>query len=156
MADNPNLRIQEQFVTAVFAGDTDTVRSLCAPEFALLCADLRTLATGYQQSFDFWYRQAAILRPAVLEVRYEAFVAGFEAGVRELAGFLEVPWNDAMLEPAAHARAKGFISTPSYSQVVQGINQKAVGRWKAYERELASIEPILRPSLQRWSYPGPA
>lgn len=35
MIENPNLRIQEQFVTAVFAGDTDTVRSLCAPEFAL-------------------------------------------------------------------------------------------------------------------------
>ena len=35
MTDNPNLHIQEQFVTAVFAGDADTVRSLCAPEFAL-------------------------------------------------------------------------------------------------------------------------
>jgi ketosteroid isomerase-like protein len=35
MTENPNLRIQEQFVTAVFAGDADTVRSLCAPEFEL-------------------------------------------------------------------------------------------------------------------------
>lgn len=35
MADNPNLRIQEQFVTAVFAGDADTIRALCAPEFEL-------------------------------------------------------------------------------------------------------------------------
>ena len=35
MTDNPNLRIQQQFVTAVFAGDTDTIRALCTPDFAL-------------------------------------------------------------------------------------------------------------------------
>jgi ketosteroid isomerase-like protein len=35
MSDNPNLRIQEQFVAAVFAGDADTIRSLCAPELEL-------------------------------------------------------------------------------------------------------------------------
>ena len=35
MTDNPNLRIQEQFVSAVLAGDADTIRSLCAPEFEL-------------------------------------------------------------------------------------------------------------------------
>ena len=35
MTDNSNLRIQEQFVSAVLAGDADTIRSLCAPEFEL-------------------------------------------------------------------------------------------------------------------------
>lgn len=123
-----------------------------APEFALLCADLATLANGYQRAFDFWYEQVAILGPSVLEVRYEEFVANFEQGVRELVEFLDLPWHDAMLAPAEHARAKGFISTPSYSQVVQSVNQKAVGRWRAYERELAPILPILQPSLQRWDY----
>lgn len=123
-----------------------------APEFALLCADLRTLANGYQRSFDFWYAQAELLKPTVLEVRYERFVSDFESHVRTLVEFLEIPWSDAMLAPAAHARAKGFISTPSYSQVVQPVNQKAVGRWTAYECELAPALPILQPSLQRWGY----
>jgi tetratricopeptide (TPR) repeat protein len=125
-----------------------------APEFALLCADLNTLAQGYVRSFDFWYREVQMLKPAVLEVRYEEFVAGFEDGVRQLAEFLELPWHDAMLAPAEHARAKGFISTPSYSQVVQAVNRKAVGRWKSYERELAPAVAILQPCLQRWSYPA--
>src|SRR5690606_23207921 len=56
------------------------------------------------------------------------------------------------LAPAEHARAKGYISTPSYSQVVQPVNQKAVGRWRAYERHLAPIIPRLQPYLQRWGY----
>jgi ketosteroid isomerase-like protein len=35
MTDNPNLVIQERFVAAVLAGDTDTIHALCAPEFEL-------------------------------------------------------------------------------------------------------------------------
>jgi len=35
MTDNPNLAIQEQFVTAVFAGDAGTIEALCAPDFEL-------------------------------------------------------------------------------------------------------------------------
>ena len=35
MTGNPNLKIQEQFVSAVFAGDADTIRSLCSPDFEL-------------------------------------------------------------------------------------------------------------------------
>ena len=84
-----------------------------APHFVMLCADLQSLATGYQRSFDFWYEQAALLAPKVLELRYETFVADFEREVRALAEFLNLPWDDRMLAPAEHARAKGFISTPS-------------------------------------------
>jgi hypothetical protein len=118
----------------------------------MLCATLQSLAEGYRRSFDFWYEQAAMLSPQVLEVRYEQFVANFEQEVRAMADFLQLPWHDSMLAPAEHARAKGFISTPSYSQVVQPVNQKAVGRWRAYERHLAPIIPLLQPYLERWGY----
>ncbi|MFC4309560.1 tetratricopeptide repeat-containing sulfotransferase family protein [Steroidobacter flavus] len=123
-----------------------------APHFVMLCSDLQTLADGYRRSFDFWYEQSALLSPTVLEVRYETFVADFERGVRQIAEFLRLPWHDGMLAPAEHARAKGYISTPSYSQVVQPVNQKAVGRWRAYERHLAPVIPQLQTYLRRWDY----
>jgi len=123
-----------------------------APHFVMLCSDLQSLTDGYGRSFDFWYQQSAMLAPNVLEVRYESFVADFERGVREIAEFLRLPWHDGMLAPADHARAKGYISTPSYSQVVQPVNQKAVGRWRAYERHLAPVIPRLQTYLHRWDY----
>lgn len=123
-----------------------------APDFVLLCQDLRTLAAGYRRAFDFWFRQAAILRPRVHELRYETFVADFEASVRAIADFLELPWEDAMLEPGEHARRKGFISTPSYSEVVQPVNSRAVGRWSAYRAHFGEAIPLLRPYLERWGY----
>jgi len=124
-----------------------------APDFVLLCQNLGTLAAGYRRAFDSWFRQAAILQPEVHEVRYETFVADFEASVRRIADFLALPWTDAMLEPAEHARRKGFISTPSYSQVVQPVNTRAVGRWSAYREHFSEAIPLLQPYLERWDYP---
>jgi hypothetical protein len=123
-----------------------------APDFAMLCADMPSLTLGYRKTFDFWYEQVAMLSPRVLEVRYESFVADFPAEVRRVAEFLKLPWNPAMLEPALRARAKGYISTPSYSQVVQPVNTKSVGRWQAYRQYLEPALPVLEPYLKRWGY----
>jgi tetratricopeptide (TPR) repeat protein len=125
-------------------------------EFAWDCRDLPTLARTYRQSIDFWYQQAALLRPVLREVRYERLVADFEAEVRALAEFLDLPWVDAMLEPGAHAQRKGFIGTPSYAQVVQPVHGRAVDRWRAYGRQLAPAVPELRTCLDRWGYEAPA
>jgi hypothetical protein len=123
-----------------------------APDFAMLCADMPSLTVGYRKTFDFWYEHVALLSPLVLEVKYENLVADFAPEVRRMAEFLQLPWNDAMLAPAARARDKGYISTPSYSQVVQPVNQRAVGRWQAYRPYLEPALPVLRPYLERWGY----
>ena len=124
-----------------------------APDLVLMCRDPGTLASNYRTAFDFWYSQAALLRPASYELRYETLVADFDNQVRSLSEFLQLPWDDALLAPGAHASGKAFISTPSYSQVVQPVSSKAVGRWKNYERHFQSSLPVLAPLLQRWNYP---
>jgi hypothetical protein len=121
-------------------------------DFAWLCRDLDTLAVAYRRAFDFWYEQSALLGPSVLEIRYERFVASFEPHVRELAQFLRLPWHDAMLAPGQHALGRGFISTPSYSQVVEPVHSRSVDRWRHYERHFAPVLPQVRPYLERWGY----
>jgi Flp pilus assembly protein TadD len=123
-----------------------------APDFALLCSDLGMLATGFRKSFDFWYEQAAILKPAVLELRYEEFVSDFESHTRRLLEFLGMPWDAAVLAPGARARAKGYISTPSYSQVVKPVDRSSIGRWKPYARHFERALPQLQPYIEKWSY----
>jgi tetratricopeptide (TPR) repeat protein len=123
-----------------------------APEFALLCSDLSRLGSAYTRAFDFWYRQAEILAPKVIEICYETFVTDFEPQVRAVAAFLELSWMDAMLQPGEHARRKGFISTPSYTQVIQPVNQKSIGRWQHYARHFEGVIGQVRPYLDRWNY----
>ena len=123
-----------------------------SPELALLCSDLPTLANAYTRVFDFWYSQLPLLNPASYELRYEQLTADFTTQVQKLADFLQLPWDDAMLSPGEHARAKGFISTPSYSQVTKPINTRSVGRWKNYESRFTPVLPMLTPWLRRWGY----
>ncbi len=124
-----------------------------APELALLCRDLTTLADAYTRIFGYWYSQCATLQPFSYELRYEQLTAEFATEVQKLAAFLQLPWHEAMLAPWEHARAKGFISTPSYTQVIEPVNDRSVGRWKHYERHFSEALPILAPWLERWGYP---
>jgi Flp pilus assembly protein TadD len=123
-----------------------------APDFALLCRDIPTLAHAYRKTFDFWHSQQTALQTDVFELRYETFIDDFEACTRRIFDFLEVPWDDQVLSPAKRAEEKRFISTPSYSQVVQPINPGSVGRWQRYAGHFAASLPLLAPYLDRWNY----
>jgi len=123
-----------------------------APDFALLCRSIESLAVGFRRTFDYWYAQSALLAPAVHELGYEVLVRDFESGMRAVTDFLELPWAESMLRPAERAQAKGYISTPSYAQVTQPVNQKSVDRWKRYEKYFAGALPPLEPYLARWGY----
>jgi hypothetical protein len=111
------------------------------------------LAKAYSRAFEFWYSQWPLLHPFSYELRYEQLTADFATEVRKLAAFLQLPWDEGMLAPGEHARAKGFISTPSYSQVIEPVNSRSVGRWKHYERYFQDVLPILMPWIERWGYP---
>ncbi|MEZ5498031.1 MAG: sulfotransferase [Steroidobacteraceae bacterium] len=123
-----------------------------APEFAAMCADLQTLALGYRRAFDAWYREAALHRLSVIEIRYEDLVGDFATGMRALAGFLTLPWHEAMTLPAAQAQRRGYISTPSYAQVLEPVSQRAIGGWRNYDRWLRPLAPLLQPYFERWQY----
>jgi hypothetical protein len=125
-----------------------------APDFALMCRDLPTLATGFRRAFDFWYQQQAMLAANVRELRYEQYVADFDAQSRGIIEFLGLPWHDAVLTPGNQALRKGFISTPSYTQVVQPVNDRSVGRWHRYQQHFAHALPAVQPYLERWDYAG--
>lgn len=125
-----------------------------APEFALMCSHPAVLARGYRRCFDFWYQQQAILQASVMEVRYEELVGAFEPHMRALAGFLDLPWHEGMLRPADHARAKGFISTPSYAQVIEPVSTQAVGKWQPFAPQLREAAAVVEPYLARWNYPA--
>lgn len=122
-----------------------------APDFALLCSDLPHLAEGYRRTFDFWYQQQTLLQCAVFEISYERLVSEFENRMKELLLFLNLEWYPQVGAPAEHARSKGYISTPSYSQVVQPVNSRAVGRWRRYEKYLTPLLPMFQPYIDRWA-----
>lgn len=123
-----------------------------APELALVCRDLTTLAKAYSRVFGFWYAQWPLLQPFSYELQYEELTRDIATQVRKLCAFLQLSGHAAMLAPGEHARSKGFISTPSYSQVIDPVHDRSVGQWKHFEHHFSEALPILMPWIERWGY----
>ncbi|MCC4595877.1 sulfotransferase [Xanthomonas campestris pv. phormiicola] len=123
-----------------------------SPAFAVLCSSAQRLAQGYADAMAFWLYHVDLLQPHALELRYEDLVADPQAQVARLGSFLELEQPARLLDFQRHARAKGFISTPSYAQVVEGINRKGLDRWRPYRGFFEPVLPLLQPYLQRWDY----
>lgn len=123
-----------------------------SPVFRVLCSDLETLARGYVDVMQFWIHHQELLRANVLELRYEDTVRDFDRQTERIAGFLGIEDGHRLAGFSDAARRKGYIGTPSYSQVVEPVNANAVGRWKAYRPWFEPILHILRPVADHWGY----
>lgn len=123
-----------------------------SPVFVAMCASVETTARGYATAMGFWCDQHAVLGGNVFESRYETLVGDLPGQARRLVDFLGLPWDDALLAPHERAAARGYISTPSYSQVTQPVNMRAVERWRPYQQWLQPYKPLLQPYLDRWNY----
>ena len=133
----------------VFSNYMQTFRT---PAYVALTASIQSTATGYADTFDFWTDQATVFAPDVLELRYEDVVDDIDAQSRRIAEFLQIPWDQRMVDFHVRAKERGYIATPSYQQVLEPINRKGIARWERYREYLEPAIPALRPFLDRWDY----
>ena len=114
--------------------------------------DLADAADYYAKSMLLWNRFVELLPLKVHFVRYETLVRDVEAEAREVSKFLELPFDEAVLDFSAHARSRGRINTPSYHQVSQPVYTSAVDRWRKYEGHLEPIIEKLKPFVKQFGY----
>lgn len=119
---------------------------------AAACSSLERLAQAYVAAMECWLYHVDLIKPAVFVSRYEDLVADTPAQTRRIAEFLELDDPESMLHFDTRAREKGYIATPSYTQVIEPINRKGMNRWHSYREYFEPILPILRPMLERWNY----
>ena len=109
-------------------------------------------AEFYDLNFRHWERSRALFGPNVHSIVYERLVEDVEAEVRPLFDFLELDWHEAALDHRRTARARGLITTASYSQVTEPIYTRAAGRWQRYRRHLEPVLPALDPWVRKFGY----
>ncbi|MGZ8997692.1 MAG: sulfotransferase family protein, partial [Allosphingosinicella sp.] len=135
----------------------DVVLSCFMQNFELNAAmanflDLGDSARLYDQVLAFWERCRALFPLNVHVLRYEALVEDVEAELRPLIDFLDLPWDERLLDHQATAASRGAISTPSYAQVAEPIYKRASGRWERYRAQMEEVLPILMPWAERLGY----
>jgi tetratricopeptide (TPR) repeat protein len=123
-----------------------------APGFQTLCSSLERLAGGYVNGMNYWVYHEQLLKPRVLHLRYEDLLDRFDTEVERIGRFIEVDDAAPLRNFYQHAQQKGFISTPSYAQVIQPPNKNAVGRWRRYEQAFKPLLPGLKNIMEHWGY----
>jgi tetratricopeptide (TPR) repeat protein len=79
----------------------------------------------------------------ILVQPYEALVENYEAELRKILDFLELPFDPACLE---FYKTQRSVATASASQVREKLNANSIGRWKPYERHLRNLKAALAAS----------
>ena len=114
--------------------------------------NLEDSAKLYDHVMKLWTQYISVFDINYHEVKYENLVKDLEKTIKPLLKFLELPWNDNLLEFSKTAKQKQQIKTPSYDQVIKPIYSEASGRWKMYEKQISIIYPILKPWIKKFSY----
>ncbi len=114
--------------------------------------DIGDSAAFYDKSMSVWTNCRESLPLNVHTIIYEDLVVSPEASLRPLVDFIGLDWREELLDHRSTAKARGAISTPSYDQVVHPLNQRASGRWRRYEKQLAPVLPLLLPWAERLGY----
>lgn len=126
-----------------------------SPPLAVASRSLEGLSSAYVQALESWLYHDTLLKPDVFVCRYEHLVHSAEACATQMASFLGVDGSDQMLAYRARALDKGYIATPSYTQVILPITGKKVGHWRKYERYLRPVWPTLETTAGKLGYTWP-
>jgi tetratricopeptide (TPR) repeat protein len=97
-------------------------------------------ANRYALDMGIWLRMRERLDANTwLEVRYEDVVQDLAGAARRALGFLNLPWEETILDYRDRLAAK-TVHSPTYLDVAQPLQRRPIGRWRNYERYL---EPVL-------------
>ena len=91
------------------------------------------------------------MRNASLELRYEDFVHDLPGAARRVLDFVGAPWDERVIRFHEHAMKKP-VRSPSYADVVKPVFNRAVGRWRNYQRYLEPWLSKLEPFIKAYGY----
>lgn len=113
---------------------------------------LEDAADYYDLTFQHWERSLALFPTNVHTIFYEKLVDDVEEHVRPLFDFLDLEWDDNVLDHITTAKSRGLITTASYSQVTEPVYKRSSGRWQKYRDDLKPIFPAIAPWADKFGY----
>jgi hypothetical protein len=87
------------------------------------------------------------LEPGEFILRYETLVANPSPLLERLFAHIGVPFDHAVLRFHESGR---YAPTPSYAQVAEPINDRSMGRYRHYGRELEPVRPMIESLNAAW------
>lgn len=102
--------------------------------------DLRDAAHWYAQYRRLMAHWRELYPDDIIDVDYDALVAEPRPAIERVVDFLQLPWEEQMLDFHEH---KSVVKTASVWQVRQPLYRQSSGRWRNYARQLQPIKDSL-------------
>ena len=112
---------------------------------------LERAARHYANLMDVWLAVRQWEGFAWMETRYEDIVADLGAEGRRVTEFLGLTWHEEQ-ERFHEKSAKKRMYSPTYHDASQPVYARSVARWRAFEKHLAPIQPVLEPYCRAFGY----
>ena len=106
----------------------------------------------YNAVMNLWTQYISVFSINYHEAKYENLVKNLEPTIKSILNFLELPWDNSVLEYLKTAKKRDRIATPSYTQVIKPIYSHASGRWKRYIKKTSNVYSILEPWIKKFNY----
>jgi tetratricopeptide (TPR) repeat protein len=109
------------------------------------------LAQRYSLLMDVWLAVREWEGFNWIETRYEDLVADLEGEGGRITKFLGLEWDKRQARYYEHNQEKPILSNNA-ADVARPVYRRAVGRWRAYEKQLAPIMSVLEPYCKKLGY----
>ena len=134
----------------------DSVLSCFVTNFAINEAmihflELNDAAKLYNEVFNLWKKYKKNLDLDFHQIKYENIITNFEKTIKALLIFLNIQWEDNIIDFNKIALKRNRINTPSYNQVIKPLSRDSIGRWKNYN-EIKKIENQLDTWIKYFDY----
>ncbi len=103
--------------------------------------ELVALGKYYTRYWNFMRRWHELFPGRILDMCYEDTVGDIESQSRRMLSFLDLPFEEGVLE---YHKTKRLVKTPSASQVRQPIYKDRLAAWKKYEKYLGPLIDNIR------------
>lgn len=91
----------------------------------------------YRRLMQHWHK---VMPGRILDVPYDALVRDSENAVRKIFDFCKLPYEPGCADPARNATP---VATISSAQTRRQINDRSIGEWRRYERQLDGLRSRL-------------
>jgi hypothetical protein len=112
---------------------------------------LEGTAKKYAKTMQAWLKIRGMLRNSWIEIRYEDMVKDLECQARKVLDFLDLPWDERVLEYHRRAQSK-HVHSPTYEAVTKPVYASSVARWRNYATQLEPHMDILQPFVEAFGY----
>ena len=85
-------------------------------------------------------------------IRYEKLIYEFEETVGKVLNFLNLNWDEGVLDYQKTALKRDRVNTPSYDQVISPLYTESVERWRNYRDEIEENLKKITPWVKYFRY----